>query len=205
MQLTRFVRWFLCQATCIQGCQSQNAKFSCLYTTGETQKRNMTWTQKLHPHSPHKDPTNQKCGFLSNNQVAADRRGGPRPRGRNKKANRDAADSSSRNQEHPSTGGASASAGSPASCAAALPDPVYVMVKPANQPGFNGQTHMTMWQQQVMWQEQVNNWQLISRDKQFESVDAEVFGPSGLLPHMDEAASAHTPRNQHHLPIGKGN
>ena len=56
-----------------------------------------------------------------------------------------------------------------------------------------------------MWQEQVNNWQLISRDKQFESVDAEVFGPSGLLPHMDEEASAHTPRNQHHLPIGKGN
>ena len=30
----------------------------------------------------HKDPTNQKCGFVSNNQVAADRRGGPRPRRR---------------------------------------------------------------------------------------------------------------------------
>ena len=30
----------------------------------------------------HKDPTNQRCGFISNNQVAADRRGGPRPRRR---------------------------------------------------------------------------------------------------------------------------
>ena len=124
-------------------------------------------------------------GFVSNNQVAADRRGGPRPRRRRKKnPNGDAADSSSRNQEHANTGGASASAGpSSASCAAALPDPVYVTVNPANQPGFNGQWRMKM----PPWQEQ------------------EVFGPSGLLPHMDEEASAHTPRNQHHLPIGKGN
>ena len=30
----------------------------------------------------HKDPTNKKSGFVSNNQVAANRRGGPRPRRR---------------------------------------------------------------------------------------------------------------------------
>ena len=34
----------------------------------------------------HKDPTNQKFGFVSNNQVAADRRGGPRPRRRRHKS-----------------------------------------------------------------------------------------------------------------------
>jgi hypothetical protein len=139
----------------------------------------------------HKDPTKMKCGFVSNNQVAADRRGGPRPRRRRKKnPNGDAADSSSRNQEHANTGGASASAApSSASCAAALPDPVYVTVNPANQPGFNGQWRMKM----PPWQEQ------------------EVFGPSGLLPHMDEEVEAsahdhqHPPTNQHQLPIGYGN
>ena len=110
----------------------------------------------------HKDPTKMKCGFVSNNQVAADRRGGPRPRRRRKKnANGDAA----------------------------LPDPVYVFANPEIQPGFNGQWRMKM----PPWQEQ------------------EVFGPSGLLPHMDEEVEAsahdhqHPPTNQHPIPIGYGN
>ena len=34
--------------------------------------------------SYHKDRKNQKCGFVSNNQIAADRCGGPRPRRRNR-------------------------------------------------------------------------------------------------------------------------
>ena len=37
----------------------------------------------------HKDPLNQKCGFASNNQIAADRRGGPRCRRRRHSPNRD--------------------------------------------------------------------------------------------------------------------
>ncbi len=36
--------------------------------------------------SYHKNRKNQKCGFISNNQIAADRRGGPRPRRRRQKA-----------------------------------------------------------------------------------------------------------------------
>ena len=146
----------------------------------------------------HKDPTEMKCGFVSNNQVAADRRGGPRPRQRRhspahkKKANGDAADSSSRNQEHASTGGASASAGpSFVSCAAALPDPAYVTVNPAQQ-GF--------YSQEQPGGNKTSQPLVGSSDS-----EAETCGPSGLLPHMDEEASAHTPRNQHHLPIGKGN
>ena len=180
----------------------------------------------------HKDARNQKCGFVSNNQVAADRRGGPRPRrrrhspGDKKEANGDAADSSSHNQQRANTNGASASAGpSSASCAAALPDPAYVTVNPVNQPGFNGQAHMTT----PPYQGQYNQYNMVahplpghhqdggqdchtntaySDGKSGRAVgepvassawaaqavapaaqEAEVFGPSGLLPHMDEEAA----------------
>ena len=130
----------------------------------------------------HKDKKNQKSGFVSNNQVAADRRGGPRPRRRRhspgdmKEANGNEADSSPCNQECANTGGASASAGpSFVSCAAALPDPAYVTVNPA-QPGFYGQEQPggNMTSQPLVG----------SSDS-----EAETCGPSGLLPHMDEEAA----------------
>jgi len=77
--------------------------------------------------SYHKDRKNQKCGFVSNNQIAADRRGGPRPRRRRQKAGEKkeasaASSGTTRPAEHQDTGGASSS------CAAAA-EPMYVPVQ----------------------------------------------------------------------------
>ena len=77
--------------------------------------------------SYHKDCKNKKCGFVSNNQIAADRRGGPRPRHRRQKAGekKEASAASSGTTppaEHQDTGGASSS------CAAAA-EPMYVPVQ----------------------------------------------------------------------------
>ena len=44
----------------------------------------------------HKDPKNKKRGFVSNNQVAAERRGGPRPRRRRKSKGDSASDAEER-------------------------------------------------------------------------------------------------------------
>ena len=90
----------------------------------------------------HKDPTNQACGFVSNNQVAADRRGGPRPRRRrhspsDKKEASTGASSSNQHPEPAQAGGV----GSASSCSAAGAEPMYV--EPPTDLGAYGCGHDT--------------------------------------------------------------
>jgi hypothetical protein len=76
----------------------------------------------------HKDPVNQECGFVSNNQIATDRRGHKRNRRPRRGEPEEVPDTGGEPEEVPDTGGASGSGDANPNA-----DPMYVHVQPVTQ------------------------------------------------------------------------
>lgn len=137
--------------------------------------------------SYHKDRKNQKCGFVSNNQIAADRRGGPRPRRRRQKAGEkkeaSANSGTTRAEEHHDTGGASSS------CAAAA-EPMYVPVSQIHTEawGESEETHghWAHWPTEEGYPYVSNAWP----EPQQEEARGLIGGASRAMPTVSNASSS---------------
>ena len=141
--------------------------------------------------SYHKDRKNQKCGFVSNNQIAADRRGGPRPRRRRQKAAGKTKEASAagsdkaRPEKHQDTGGASSI------CAAAesADQPMYIMVQ-ENQVQSSWETPLVFYEAEEIVPGSMADNEAKDRHKslvwKFRQKDVNGAEPEGLNPESDE-------------------